>query len=280
MNVGPPPPNFANAVSPFSPIGKQAVSEENTESKFSSFKSIEESADSSRSENRNKKHDPDRLIERAVASPLENNEQKKQQRSAEETDEVDSTKAQQKQRLDDQEQEIIRELSARDREVRNHERAHAAVGGQYAGAPTYTYKRGPDGINYAVGGEVSISTGSVPGNPEATIIKAQLIKRAALAPANPSPQDRRVAAGATQMEAQARSELLVESQAQLQAEREERAVRQAESKAVTDAQNDSGVTESSTEKAPSKNYNLSQRLIDIGVEISPNPSGSVISDSA
>ena len=104
-------------------------------------------------------------------------------------------------------QQRIQQLSSRDREVRNHERAHAAVGGQYAGAPRYQYERGPDGVNYAISGEVAISTGAVNGDPQATIDKAQVIRRAALAPAEPSPQDRRVAAQATQMEVQARAEL-------------------------------------------------------------------------
>ncbi len=101
----------------------------------------------------------------------------------------------------------IQELSARDREVRNHERAHAAAGGQYAGAPRYDFQRGPDGVNYAVGGEVSISTSPIDGDPLATIQKAQVVRRAALAPAEPSAQDRSVAAQASQMEAQARVEL-------------------------------------------------------------------------
>jgi len=104
-------------------------------------------------------------------------------------------------------QQTIQQLAARDREVRNHERAHAAVGGQYASAPRYEYERGPDGVNYAVGGEVSISTGGVSGDPQQTIEKAQVVRRAALAPAEPSAQDRKVAAEATQLEAQARVEL-------------------------------------------------------------------------
>lgn len=110
-------------------------------------------------------------------------------------------------RLHLQEQAEISKLAARDREVRNHERAHAAVGGQYAGAPRYEYHRGPDGVNYAIAGEVSISTGPIPGDPQMTIEKAQIIKRAALAPAEPSPQDRKVAAQAMQLEMQARAEL-------------------------------------------------------------------------
>ena len=47
----------------------------------------------------------------------------------------------------------------------------------------------------------------MPGNPQATIVKAQIIYRAATAPAQPSSQDRSVAAMASQMEAQARQEL-------------------------------------------------------------------------
>jgi len=106
------------------------------------------------------------------------------------------------------EQEEIKQLAARDREVRQHEQAHAAAGGPYAGAPRYEYQRGPDGVSYAVGGEVSISTSPIKGDPEMTIQKAQVIQRAALAPAEPSTQDRKVAAEAVQMEMEARVELM------------------------------------------------------------------------
>ena len=112
-------------------------------------------------------------------------------------------------------QEIVSKLKARDREVRAHEAAHAAVGGQYAGAPTYTYQRGPNGVNYAVGGEVSISTSEIAGDPEATLQKALQVQRAALAPAEPSSQDRKVAAQASQMAAQARIDIAAEMQADL-----------------------------------------------------------------
>ena len=43
----------------------------------------------------------------------------------------------------------IAKLSQRDQEVRAHEQAHAAVGGRYAGAPSFTYTSGPDGKRYA-----------------------------------------------------------------------------------------------------------------------------------
>lgn len=106
-----------------------------------------------------------------------------------------------------QEQKLINELKSRDREVRAHEAAHAAIGGQYAGAPTYTYQRGPNGVQYAVAGQVSISTSPVAGDPKATLDKAQQIQRAALAPSEPSTQDRKVAAQASQMAQQARIDL-------------------------------------------------------------------------
>ena len=101
----------------------------------------------------------------------------------------------------------LSELKARDREVRAHEAAHQAVGGQYAGAISYVYERGPDGAQYAVGGEVSIDTAPVEGDPQATIEKMRTVRAAALAPAEPSPQDRAVAAQAMQIMLQAQSEL-------------------------------------------------------------------------
>ena len=99
--------------------------------------------------------------------------------------------AQQRQQ-EQSEQREIRDLRARDREVRAHEQAHAAVGGQYAGAPRYEFQTGPDGQRYAVGGEVSIDI-SAESTPEETLRKMQQVRAAALAPADPSPQDLRVA---------------------------------------------------------------------------------------
>jgi hypothetical protein len=101
----------------------------------------------------------------------------------------------------------ITALQGRDREVRAHEQAHAAVGGSYAGAPSYTFKRGPDGRSYAVGGEVSIDVGAITNDPAATLRKMEQVQRAALAPAEPSSQDRSIAARAQALAAQARSEL-------------------------------------------------------------------------
>ncbi len=110
--------------------------------------------------------------------------------------------------LSDEELAQLADLRDRDREVRAHEQAHLAAAGPHArGGASFEYQVGPDGQRYAVGGEVSIDTSSVPDDPAATIQKAQQIRAAALAPASPSAQDQRVAAAATQMEAQARAEL-------------------------------------------------------------------------
>ncbi|WP_299178248.1 putative metalloprotease CJM1_0395 family protein [uncultured Neptuniibacter sp.] len=109
---------------------------------------------------------------------------------------------------DQQELEITRELAERDREVRAHEQAHAAIGGQYASAPSYSYERGPDGRLYAVEGEVKIDTSPIPNDPEATLEKAEIIQRAALSVAEPSSADRAAAAEARAMAIEARAQLL------------------------------------------------------------------------
>jgi hypothetical protein len=106
----------------------------------------------------------------------------------------------------------VEKLKDRDREVRAHEQAHVAAAGPYArGGPKYEYERGPDGRRYAVGGEVGIDTSRVAGDPEATIQKARVVKRAALAPAEPSGQDRQVAAEASRLEAEAHREMAKQS---------------------------------------------------------------------
>jgi hypothetical protein len=109
--------------------------------------------------------------------------------------------------LTEQERRKVEQLKQRDREVKEHERAHASVGGGIAGQPTFKFTTGPDGKQYAVAGEVQIDTSAVRGNPQATIRKLEQVKRAALAPSNPSSQDRRVAARAEASITAARQEL-------------------------------------------------------------------------
>lgn len=102
----------------------------------------------------------------------------------------------------------VEKLKKRDAEVRAHEQAHVAAGGAYIkGGVSYQYQKGSDGKMYAVGGEVSIDTSPIKGNPQATIAKMEVVKQAANAPADPSGADRSVAAAADQAEAQARREI-------------------------------------------------------------------------
>ena len=106
-----------------------------------------------------------------------------------------------------QELSAIVHLQTRDREVRAHEQAHlSAAGGLAVSGASFEYTTGPDGKHYAVGGEVRIDV-SKGRTPEETVSKADQIRAAALAPADPSPQDRAVAAAAMQMASEARGEL-------------------------------------------------------------------------
>lgn len=112
-----------------------------------------------------------------------------------------------------EEQRIVTELQAADTNVRAHEAAHMAAGGGLTSPASYTYERGPDNKMYAVAGEVGISTGE--GNtPQESLNKAQTIRRAALAPADPSPQDLKVAAQAASMEMSARAQIMQEKMSQ------------------------------------------------------------------
>ncbi|MCP4152028.1 MAG: hypothetical protein GY757_30080 [bacterium] len=114
--------------------------------------------------------------------------------------------------LTEEEQQKVQELKETDRKVRQHEMAHlAAAQGISTSGATFEYTRGPDGANYAVGGEVNIDT-SEESSPEKTIDKARKIAAAAMAPADPSGQDRQVAAKARAMEANAQAELAKERQ--------------------------------------------------------------------
>lgn len=283
------PSSFANSVAPYAALGREAVGQENTELKMSSLKPLEQAADSARADNRRSPDDrPNEVDEQGrVRDGRRNSEQDNAQREADE-----------KARLEI-ERHIISELAARDREVRAHEQAHVAVGGRYAGSATYEYQRGPDGVSYAVGGEVSISTGAVAGNPEATILKAQQIRRAANAPVDPSPQDRRVAAAATSMEVEAKVALqqqdaMEKSLQAEQAKREEahRAEKEKSSEAPQSApstvtskqpsgysQELAGTTRSAGQN-PVPTIDVNRRLIDTGVFNSASSRGRFVDGTA
>lgn len=138
-------------------------------------------------------------IEKTFSSSTYNNQALPSKKTAADEDSEKTKKA--------REQQEIEHLKKRDREVRAHEQAHLAALGPYAkGGAQFSYQVGPDGKSYAVNGEVSIDV-SAEKTAEQTIQKAKIIKRAALAPAQPSGADRTVAAAAAQMETQARAEL-------------------------------------------------------------------------
>ncbi|WP_457596451.1 putative metalloprotease CJM1_0395 family protein [Hydrogenimonas sp.] len=101
----------------------------------------------------------------------------------------------------------IAQLQARDTQVRAHEAAHlAAAGGIAAGGASFTYQKGPDGKMYAIGGEVPLSIPKSD-DPKEAIAKMRQVAAAAMAPADPSPQDYAVAANARSEEMKALQEL-------------------------------------------------------------------------
>jgi len=134
---------------------------------------------------------------------IENNDSEEQEKSAADEEGSHGDAA-----AEFSDQQEIKALQQRDREVRSHELAHASAGGATTGAPSYSFQVGPDGKKYAVEGEVSVDLSPVEGNPRATIAKMQKVYNAALAPADPSIQDTRVANAAAQLIAQAQSEIL------------------------------------------------------------------------
>lgn len=113
--------------------------------------------------------------------------------------------------LSEEELALLQELKKADSEVRTHEMAHIAAGGQYVtSGAQLDYRKGPDGGSYAVAGEVSIDTSPISGDPEATAAKMRQVQRAALAPASPSNQDRKVAISAGSLASKAMAELITE----------------------------------------------------------------------
>ena len=110
-----------------------------------------------------------------------------------------------------------KELEDIQREVIAHEAAHQAAAGNLGGGVSYTYTEGPDGQSYITGGEVPIKLkeGSTP---EETLRNMQQVQRAANAPADPSGQDRQVAAKAAAMASKARQEIIREDAEEFKAE--------------------------------------------------------------
>lgn len=276
-------PYVNNPSSAIAVPGRQPVSEESVDLKASTFKSLEQAADSARNENQRSPDDrPNDLGERARLQDGLATAGDKSQKNAD-------------RQGDEQDQQEISELAARDREVRAHEQAHAAVGGASAGSPVYEFVRGPDGVNYAVGGEVKVSTAPVTGDLEATIIKAQQLRRAATAPADPSDQDRRIAAEATQMEVEARAELQQEKlqarEAEAAAKAERLQAREADAERKAAALEEKQALREQQEQSRSRrtellldasrrNIDINRQLLDIGVNSSSASLGTFLDSIA
>ena len=142
-------------------------------------------------------------------------------------------------------QRMISELQSRDREVRSHEAAHASAGGSLVvSGPSFTYQKGPDGRSYAIGGEVQLDVSAVANDPEATLQKSEQIRRAALAPADPSSQDLRVAANASQLASKARVDiaLLRREEAQLEEKEKELEAEQNAETSVNEVESNDGLS--------------------------------------
>lgn len=135
---------------------------------------------------------------------LEKNESSPESKDNQKQKDEDSTQ------LTQQERSELTELKSIDAKVRAHEAAHQS-GSAASGGASFTYKKGPDGVMYAVAGEVPvrIESGSTP---QESITNLQGVISTALAPADPSPQDISVASKARVMLMKAQQELAQEIQ--------------------------------------------------------------------
>lgn len=98
----------------------------------------------------------------------------------------------------------VTRLKRTEQSIRTHEAAHMAAGGSFSGGVSYIYAKGPDGRMYVSGGEVPIQAPEGK-TPEETVRNMEIVRRAAMAPADPSSQDLAVAAAAMQIESRARA---------------------------------------------------------------------------
>ncbi|MES2295401.1 MAG: putative metalloprotease CJM1_0395 family protein [Pseudomonadota bacterium] len=127
----------------------------------------------------------------------------------------------------------IDQLKARDASVRQREQARLAAAGEL-GAASYTYERGPNGVNYAVAGQVRLNT--APGRtPQETLARARTIEAAATTPADSSGADSVAATQALQLAQQARAELAIERAARAREQAADDAARAAQAAALAEA---------------------------------------------
>lgn len=243
----------ANAGSASAPVQVQQVDENNTQIQATpdSYTVNQQNTSSNNSAQNNASSNAPVYTGEEMLSALNQDKQAQNSQTAQSSQTTQSAQKQQttstgEKVLTEEEQKQVEELKARDTEVKAHEQAHIAAGGSYVrGGARYDYQTGPDGKKYAVGGEVSIDTSAVEGDPQATINKAQVILKAALAPAEPSGQDKAVASQARQMMASARKELMREK---INTNSENTAATTTEN-STTAANNNKNATESSNQES-------------------------------
>ena len=154
--------------------------------------------------------------------------------------------------LSEEDQRKVDELENIDRKVKVHEHTHLAAAGGYArGGAQFQYVSGPDGDRYAVAGHVNMDTGRED-SPEATLRTAQTVRKAALAPADPSSADRQIAANMAQMAEEARSQIAEEARSQIAS-----GTKASPEGAKTESSEDSQSTEASSKEQSSEKTSAS-----------------------
>lgn len=158
--------------------------------------------------------------------------------------------------LSEEQKAQVAKLRKIDQEVKAHEQAHKNAGGQFAGSASFSYTVGPDGKQYAVAGEVPIDIAPVDGDPAATIAKMTIVAAAALAPAKPSGQDRRVAAQAASLRIEAQAEQSQKSQEKLTVKNDKKSGNQISDALSAIAAYDAGTSTGKTENISGKILNI------------------------
>lgn len=101
----------------------------------------------------------------------------------------------------------LKVLEERDQEVRAHEQEHLNEAGEHArGGPVFETYTASNGKTFVTGGKVEVDLGET-GDAKKTADKMAKIRKAALAPATPSQQDRAVEAEAAGKESAARAQM-------------------------------------------------------------------------
>lgn len=104
-------------------------------------------------------------------------------------EDCEDTGRQRKDLLTAEERAALDKLRQIDAQVKQEEKAHAAMAGAAGGPIRYKYATGPDGRQYAVGGKVPVDFSNPSGDPERARTVASRIATAANAAANPSAAD-------------------------------------------------------------------------------------------